>query len=86
MFASLDRGGISERQIWRSDGTPEGTFLLEDLGPDGRVVMGLTSSMGGVTAFFAVGRSHSPGRSEVELWTTDGTPAGTRLLLRTFPY
>jgi ELWxxDGT repeat protein len=59
-------------EVWRSDGTPAGTFLLKD------IASGTTSSLplefrtvNGSTYFIATG---STGR---KLYKTDGTPAGT---------
>lgn len=63
-------------ELWRSDGTKEGTYLLKDINP------GLTSAapnyfvMAGSTLFFsAIDNVHGP-----ELWKTDGTTEGTVLV------
>ncbi|MBL8737937.1 MAG: hypothetical protein JNL12_16000 [Planctomycetes bacterium] len=67
------------REVWISDGTPAGTFLLRDIAP------GATSSQpflaenfttAGNRTFF----SANDGSSGFELWSTDGTPAGTTLV------
>ncbi|HEX7034143.1 MAG TPA: SdrD B-like domain-containing protein [Pseudomonadales bacterium] len=59
--------------LWRTDGTPEGTFELFDrlvpVGPPVRLHRGL--------AYFAGDDGSGLG---VELWVTDGTRAGTRLV------
>jgi ELWxxDGT repeat protein len=68
--------GEHGREIWRSDGTAEGTFLLADLhaGPRGsrpeRVGI-----VGDVLLFSA-----SDGEHGREPWRTDGTEAGTYML------
>jgi ELWxxDGT repeat protein len=78
-FRSGDlQGGPS---LWASDGTPEGTTLLGEIGHD------LPVSGNGIQEFpwfaahgdrlFFAGRDAEHGR---ELWVTDGTPEGTRLV------
>jgi ELWxxDGT repeat protein len=63
-------------ELWRTDGTPEGTVLVTDLvaGPGSSDPQGLTAA-GGRLYFSAWDELH--GR---ELWTSDGTAAGTRLV------
>jgi len=70
-------------ELWRSDGTEEGTFLLKDLNPLVRTndsapeFLGVVSTpgIGGRMLFVAEDAVH--GR---ELWSTDGTPQGTWLV------
>ena len=61
------------QELWRSDGTPEGTYLVADLlpGEDGSQPQGFTFFKGRVWFGAADGRVGA-------LWSTDGTPAGTR--------
>ena len=62
------------RELWRSDGTPDGTQLVRDIRPG--PLSGI--SYGGWTLF--AGRltfSASDGRGGAQLWTSDGTEAGT---------
>jgi ELWxxDGT repeat protein len=63
-------------ELWRTDGTPEGTRLVADLvpGPGSSDPQGLTAA-GGRLYFSAWDELH--GR---ELWTSDGTAAGTSLV------
>ncbi len=63
------------RELWSSDGTPEGTGLVKDIRPgeDDSKISGLTVS-GGWLYFVADDGTH--GR---ELWRTDGTAEGTEL-------
>ncbi|MCB1053336.1 MAG: hypothetical protein KDC71_22230 [Acidobacteria bacterium] len=63
-------------ELWRTDGTPSGTFLLKDIrsGQSGSDPQHLTK-FGSSLVFSADDGSH--GR---ELWISDGTPAGTNLL------
>ncbi len=62
------------RELWRTDGTAGGTFLLADIaaGPSSSNPSDLTQL--GSQFFF----SASSIESGTELWVTDGTPAGTR--------
>ena len=72
-----DNGGVRGHEVWRSDGTEAGTFLVKDFG----VVSG-SSSMPGIIpavngrALLPVGYDIATGRPN-ELWSTDGTPQGT---------
>ncbi|HSS50899.1 MAG TPA: ELWxxDGT repeat protein, partial [Thermoanaerobaculia bacterium] len=63
-------------ELWRTDGTPQGTVLVADLvaGPGSSDPQGLTVA-GGRLYFSAWDEPH--GR---ELWTSDGTAAGTHLV------
>ena len=69
------------QELWRSDGTPAGTRLLRD------IARGPTSALsaGELNVTFDVldGRLYFPAFDEahgVELWRSDGTAAGTRLV------
>lgn len=78
LLFSADNGtdGI---ELWRSDGTPAGTYMIKD------IAVGATSSMlsdnNGMVLFngkvlFPATDNTVTGR---EIWETDGTPAGTKL-------
>lgn len=71
LFASESSG-----EIWRTDGTRQGTYPLN--GPDGRVSTCSSEAPAamGAQVFFA-GRNEA---RDCELWTSDGTSAGTRLV------
>ncbi len=66
-------------ELWLSDGTPAGTLLLQDIDPGN----GTTDPAGidelvdvaGIAYFEA-----TDGALGAELWRTDGTPAGTRMV------
>jgi ELWxxDGT repeat protein len=64
-------------ELWTSDGTPEGTVLVEDINP------GRAGGAGSV-AMVQVGNSlffmANDGVHGQELWKTDGTPEGTVLV------
>ncbi len=68
--------GLHGRELWTSDGTPEGTLLLKDILPGiaGSNPMNLTNVDG--TLFFTAD-NWLLGR---ELWMSDGTPEGTVLV------
>ncbi len=66
--------GISGVELWRTDGTAEGTALVADVrpGPDGSEANRLFGFAG--LMFFSAGPVAVGGR---ELWLTDGTAEGT---------
>ena len=63
---------MGEREVWRSDGTPAGTFRVANL-MEQSYPSGLTSA-GGFVYFFA--RDYAA--ATLQMWRTDGTEAGTR--------
>ncbi|HYO54798.1 ELWxxDGT repeat protein, partial [Archangium sp.] len=71
---------VHGRELWKTDGTPEGTLLVKDLFP-GRQDSAPSEpvAVGGTLFFFASDAVH--GR---ELWKSDGTPEGT-LLVKDLP-
>ena len=78
LFAADD--GVHGRELWRSDGTPGGTRLVEDIrpGPEGSdlLVNSIQSTVVGRRLYF----SADDGVHGHELWRSDGTPGGTRLV------
>ncbi|MCC6698800.1 MAG: FG-GAP repeat protein [Candidatus Hydrogenedentes bacterium] len=73
------------RELWISDGTESGTMRIKDITP-GIPSANPTSigAVGGATGSFAMFAA-SDGTSGVELWWTDGSEAGTQLLLDIVP-
>ncbi len=63
-------------ELWRTDGTSAGTFLLNDIRPGGRTSAINNLTIVGNLAFF----SATTGLVGAELWATDGTASGTRLV------
>jgi ELWxxDGT repeat protein len=69
--------------LWRTDGTPEGTSLLKSNEPYRHALFSLPgtakappiASLGTHLVFVAEDKEHGQ-----ELWTSDGTPGGTKLL------
>jgi ELWxxDGT repeat protein len=73
-FAADD--GVHGRELWRSDGTPDGTFLVCDVQQknSGHNPSGITNVNGQI--FFTA----NDGVVGEELWVTDGTAEGTHLV------
>jgi ELWxxDGT repeat protein len=73
------------RELWRTDGTAAGTFMLADIQPGPGASIGLddpgTIVAAGAGVLFAAAND-ATGR---ELWTSDGTVAGTTLLPQIAP-
>ena len=71
------------RELWKSDGTPGGTELVKDINPNGSSEPGLMEDASERT--FAVVNDQlfftaRDGTHGFELWVTDGTEAGTRMV------
>lgn len=60
-------------QLWRSDGTLQGTGKVKSFGFTGELKN--FTSAGGVLWF-----TYKPHGSALELWTSDGSPAGTKMV------
>lgn len=79
------------QRVWRTDGTPESTLVLgtfELPGPGTNQFTGGFAAVGGTVTFARTTYQLSfpgPGQlMETTLWSSDGTPEGTRLI-RSFP-
>jgi ELWxxDGT repeat protein len=74
--------GVHDVELWKSDGTPEGTVLVKDIWPGGNsgCCGGMTDVNG--TLFFSAndGIHH-----HYELWKSDGTAEGTVLVKDIWP-
>jgi len=72
--ASEDFGGHDD--LYKSDGTPAGTVKVKDFGVPGSAFY---TELGSLTAFNGrlYFRAPDPGGANLELWTSDGTDAGT---------
>src|SRR5262249_46314249 len=79
--------GIHGREVWRSDGVRGTTVLVKDTVPGRGSPVPFDPWFDAVTAL-AGGRLYfagsAPGSGQ-ELWTSDGTPAGTRLVKDIWP-
>lgn len=75
----------SSEEIWTSDGTPEGTRFLADVVPD-EYYDHLSSLVGWRgRLYFNAPTQGDPGSRFHELWTSDGTPEGTRRVVGASP-
>ncbi|HEY0028854.1 MAG TPA: ELWxxDGT repeat protein [Allosphingosinicella sp.] len=74
LFSAND--GTAGTELWITDGTDAGTFLLKDLNPGSAGANPTGFTRVGDKIYFAA----SGGAAGRELWVTDGTAAGTRLL------
>jgi ELWxxDGT repeat protein len=73
--------GTAGTELWRSDGTADGTVLVKDIhpGPQGSRMFELTAA-GGKVYFTADDGDHGQ-----ELWVSDGTAGGTRMVKEIVP-
>jgi ELWxxDGT repeat protein len=71
--------GINGDELWKTDGTPENTVMVKDIQPGSSADYGPSylTAMGGILYFAADNSSSLDNR---ELWRSDGTAAGTRML------
>ena len=68
--------GVHGTELWKTDGTAEGTVLVKDIAPGAATArVSDLAAAGGRLYFAATDNEH--GR---ELWESDGTAAGTRLV------
>ena len=80
LFFTAD-DGVTGEELWKSDGTPDGTVLVKDIIPgiEGSSPGRLTSAAG--TLFFTVDDDVRGS----ELWKSDGTDAGTVIVRDIIP-
>jgi ELWxxDGT repeat protein len=76
-FAAVD--GTNGRELWKSDGTPGGTVLVKDINTAGDSSPRQLTVRNGTFFFAADGGVVLGVARGVELWQSDGTPAGTVL-------
>ncbi|HEX2924615.1 MAG TPA: PKD domain-containing protein, partial [Chloroflexota bacterium] len=69
------RAGNGTTELWKSDGTPQGTLLLKGDLPRGQ--LGDFIEVAGKTYFIYTPTNDYGGLLDGQLWTTDGTPQGT---------
>ena len=76
LFFSADDFSTNGRELWKSDGTEEGTVFVKDIRPGGNdSSLGQITNVGGVAFFRA-----NDGTLGAELWKSDGTATGTVLV------
>jgi ELWxxDGT repeat protein len=70
-FVTEDFYRVEGQRLWKSDGTPEGTVVIEPAGTRFGVIEELLDVNG--TLYFS---TSSPDGNAIVLWKTDGTPGG----------
>ncbi len=78
--------GVHGYELWRTDGTESGTTMVKDIhqGENGSLSWGSTAHWHGEYALVHNGHlyfSANDGENGEELWRTDGTDAGTNLIV-----
>jgi ELWxxDGT repeat protein len=73
--------GVSGLELWKSDGTPDGTVLVKDIAPGAPNSGPLWLVAAGGKVYF----SADDGIHGREVWVSDGTAAGTRMVADIFP-
>jgi ELWxxDGT repeat protein len=73
--------GTSGEELWRSDGTPGGTFLVLDINPGAAGSQPRELTVAGGKLFFVA----DDGVHGRELWVSDGSAAGTHLVSDILP-
>lgn len=72
------------RELWTSDGTPEGTVMIEDINPGPKPSQASAVSHGHYSVDPVLGDQlyfdANDGEHGSEVWVTDGTAGGTKLL------
>ncbi len=75
LFFTAGREDSNFTELWVTDGVPGDAVELADIGLFGSELFHFLTPVGNHLVFSAFTRDHG-----VELWTSDGTPDGTRLL------
>jgi ELWxxDGT repeat protein len=75
---------VDGSELWRTDGTEAGTYMVKDIYPH-QCCNGESTPYGMTDAYGVVFFNASDGVAGRELWTTDGTEAGTTMVLDFFP-
>jgi len=68
--------GVHGNELWKSDGTPQGTLMVADIQPGATGSSPVNLIANGNTLFFTA----NDGIHGYELWRSDGTAAGTFML------
>ena len=69
------KGPSGGYELWKSDGSPEGTVLLKDINPNGSSIPSKFVPFNNLLIFQA-----DDGTTGTELWATDGSEEGTKLI------
>lgn len=74
--------GVHGSELWKSDGTEEGTMMIKDVFPTSSPVINLRVIGHIDCEFYFIGRTEEGG---FEFWKTDGTSEGTIMLEGLYP-
>lgn len=74
--------GIHSRELWRSDGTPDGTYMVKNINATSQSNPRKLTAVGDRLFFTANDGTSNHG---LELWTSDGTEEGTHLVFDSRP-
>src|SRR5262249_41942157 len=73
-FSATDgQNGTTGRELWKTDGTTNGTTLVKDINPGAADSSPSSFAVVGTNLFFVA----DDGTHGKQLWKSDGTPAGT---------
>jgi ELWxxDGT repeat protein len=76
-FSATEQAGFNlDFELWKSDGTSEGTSLVKDIRATGDARVEYLARLNDTTILF----SANNGLNGAELWKSDGTPAGTQMV------
>lgn len=73
--------GVHGKELWKTDGTDEGTVLVKDIVPGSGSSFPSSLKLSGSTLYFLA----DDGLFGRELWKTDGTEAGTSMIKNIHP-
>lgn len=71
-FVASDQGNDGNREVWRTDGTAQGTAMVKDINPGGNAAPHALTAFGNGVVFVA-----NDGNSGFELYRSAGTAAST---------
>ncbi len=74
-WSATDNSSTNDHELWTSDGTEGGTYMVKDINPEGGSGPIPIASMGDILFFAA-----NNGTAGKELWRTDGTEEGTYMV------
>ena len=80
IYYTAGKDDIDGCELWRTDGTPQGTFLVKDLNPAFIQYNISRSAFSGSPRGFAILNNKIIFLSDLGIWTTDGTASGTTLI------